>query len=87
MYSHSYEEHVALTREVLSRLQAHNLVAAIDKCQFHQTSVEFLGHIVSVDGIGMEMGKVESIVQWSSPKSLKGNAILFRISKLLSQVY
>lgn len=71
MYSSSYEDHVQLVAEVLKRLRENNLVAAIDKCQFHQTSVEFLGHVVSVDGIDMEKGKVESIVQWPQPTSLK----------------
>ncbi len=45
------------------------LKAKISKCQFAQTSVTFLGHIISADGVKPNPEKVKSIVDFPSPKN------------------
>ena len=71
IYADTLEEHQRLVREVLRRMELHQLSAKLSKCRFHQTSVEFLGHIVSQDGIAMDPKKVESISQWPRPTCVK----------------
>ncbi|KAK3570811.1 hypothetical protein QTP86_027631 [Hemibagrus guttatus] len=44
VYSTSPEEHVQHVREVLSRLQQHHLYVNLDKCEFHRSTVTFLGY-------------------------------------------
>lgn len=71
IYSKTLEEHERLVAEVLSRLAKHNLAAAVDKCVFHVHEVEFLGYVISQDGIAMAEDKVESIRKWEQPKNVK----------------
>ncbi|KAK3549027.1 hypothetical protein QTP70_027751, partial [Hemibagrus guttatus] len=47
VYSTSPEEHVQHVREVLSRLQQHHLYVNLDKCEFHRSTVTFLGYVIS----------------------------------------
>jgi hypothetical protein len=55
---HTHEQHVCL---VLSKLREHGLYAKCEKCVFDQPSVEFLGYIISPDGISMDQRKVAAI--------------------------
>jgi hypothetical protein len=48
-----------------------NLAASIQQCEFHKDSVEFLGYIISKDGITITEDKVEAIRYWESPKTQK----------------
>ena len=71
IYSETEEEHMELVKEVLSRLRKYNLCAAIKKSYFHVSEVEFLGYMISPEGISMSERKVESIRDWKRPKSVK----------------
>jgi hypothetical protein len=51
IYSESESQHELLVSQVLRRLQEHGLAGAIDKSEIHKTSVEFLGYIISADGV------------------------------------
>nr|GFB21553.1 retrotransposable element Tf2 [Tanacetum cinerariifolium] len=44
--------------------------AKFSKCEFWLSSVAFLGHIVSAEGITMDPTKVEAITKWSRPTSV-----------------
>jgi hypothetical protein len=58
IYSQIKEEHEKLTKERLSCLQKWDLVASIDKCEFHKSEIEFLGYMISDTGINMALDKV-----------------------------
>ena len=45
----------------------------INKCEFEVQSTKYLGFIVEAGkGVRMDPAKVEAIVQWESPTSVKG---------------
>ena len=71
IYSNTEEEHTRLVSEVLVRLEQHGLAASIDKCVFHTQKVDFLGYVVSDQGISMAQDKVETILKWASPRNVK----------------
>ena len=48
-----------------------NLYAREDKCSFHQTSVEYLGYILSPEGLTMAEDKVKCIMEWPEPRKVK----------------
>ena len=54
IYSENEQDHVALVTEVLARLQEHQLAIAPDKCEWHRSRVNFLGYIISPDGVDMD---------------------------------
>ena len=48
------EEHAEHLAAMLRLLREHKLYAKISKCNFFQTKVHYLGHIVSKEGITMD---------------------------------
>ena len=71
IYSDDPAEHKAHVREVLRRLRKHGLYARPDKCHFSVDSVEYLGFILSKDGLKMDPAKVQSIQDWPEPRKVK----------------
>ena len=41
------------------------------KCAFGTSRIKYLGHVISREGVAMDAVKVECIVQWPYPKSIK----------------
>ncbi|MBW0579431.1 hypothetical protein O181_119146 [Austropuccinia psidii MF-1] len=64
VFSSSDEEHVKHVASVLQRLRDNNLFAKASKCVFHASSVEYLGYVVSSDGLKMDSSKVQQILNW-----------------------
>ena len=56
---------------VLHQLRAHDLFAKLEKCEFSQPSVEFLGFIVSGAHVQMDPKKIDTVQDWPLPKCLK----------------
>jgi len=68
IYSKTMEEHEALVKQVLARLEHHDLVLCLMKSVFHVDTVEFLGYIVGKGGLTISEKKVESILNWRAPR-------------------
>ena len=68
VYSKSHTEHEHHLKAVLQLLREHQLYGKLSKCEFGQAAVEYLGHIVSADGISVEPKKVQAVLQWPEPK-------------------
>ena len=49
----------------------HGLAAEIDKCSFHVQEVDFLGYILSPEGVKMANDSIRTILDWEPPKSVK----------------
>lgn len=61
-------KHVTLT---LAKLREHQLYAKMSKCAFGQKQVEYLGHVISIQGVAADPTKIEHMVHWPRPHSLK----------------
>jgi hypothetical protein len=46
------------------------LYAKFSKCDFWLKEVAFLGHIITDDGIKVDLGKVSEILNWKQPKDV-----------------
>ncbi len=71
IFSETLEEHERRLLKVLSRLREYGLKLALEKCKFFQTSVRYLGHIVSERGVETDPEKIQTLKTWPSPKNLK----------------
>lgn len=71
VYSHTLEDHGRHLKVVLRELQGHKLYANRKKCLFAQTRVEYLGHIVSADGVSADPSKVVTMLEWPIPRTLR----------------
>ena len=67
IYSDDPEKHLDHVRQVLDRLRQYRLYANPKKCEFFTTQVEFLGFIVSTDGVTMDQSRVDTIQSWPKP--------------------
>ena len=71
IYSQSEAEHLQHLDMVLQQLRKHHLFAKKTKCEFGLQEVEFLGHVVSREGIKMDAGKVAAIRDWPRPATVR----------------
>lgn len=77
---------------VLDRLEewqlwVYGMEVSIDKCQFCQPQVKYVGHIVSAAGIVPDPEKVTVVNQWKEPTDLNILMILPWILWVLSPVH
>jgi hypothetical protein len=70
IFSQNEEQHMEILKKVLDRLRAHKLQCRFDKCTFAVTEVEYLGFMLSHQGIRMNPDKVAVVKEWTeSPTS------------------
>ena len=70
IYSRTKEEHEHHLRIVLGILKEKKLYAKFSKCEFWLSSVTFLGHVVSKEGIMVDPKKIEAVREWVRPASV-----------------
>lgn len=66
----SLEECFENLTKVLDRLQEYNVKVKLEKCNFFQNSVKYLGHEISADGIKPNEEKMKAIVDAPSPENV-----------------
>ena len=71
IYSKIQEEHDIHVRKVLECLRKYGLYAKLVKCSFDCKQVEFLGYNISSKGIFMDPTKVQKILEWQQPHSVR----------------
>ncbi|XP_025983169.2 uncharacterized protein [Glycine max] len=70
IYSTSLDLHAEHLQFVLSVLRKEKLYANLEKCSFCTDHVVFLGFVVSVEGVRVDVEKVKAIQEWPTPKTL-----------------
>ncbi|KAI2645506.1 Retrovirus-related Pol polyprotein [Labeo rohita] len=71
IYSRNLAEHRQHVQQVLHKLCDHSLYLKLEKCEFHRPSVQFLGYIITAEGMQMDQGKVSTIMEWPQPVTVK----------------
>ncbi|GJY84910.1 putative reverse transcriptase domain-containing protein [Tanacetum coccineum] len=69
IYSKNKKEHEEHLKQILELLKKEELYAKFSKCEFWIPKVQFLGHVIDSEGIHVDPAKIESIKDWTSPKS------------------
>lgn len=52
-------------------MQSHTLYVKQSKCSFGQVQIEYLGHIVSQEGVAANPSKLDAIAKWPMPTTVK----------------
>ena len=63
VYSKTQEEHDSHVLLVLRQLREHGIYAKLEKCSFDCNQVEFLGYVISSEGISMDPAKVQNVLE------------------------
>ena len=71
IYSRTREKHLEHLRKVFQLLKENSLYAKESKCEFFVEEVKYLGHIISRDGIRMDLEKVQAILEWRHDLNLR----------------
>ena len=70
IYSKNVVEHEVHLRLGLQVLREHHLYAKLNKCYFYQSKVQYLGHVISKEGIAVDLEKIATIVECPGPKDV-----------------
>ena len=71
IFSKTEEEHAEHLCIILQRLRDHRLYAKFSKCEFWLMKISFLRHVLSENGIEVDPGKVEDVLNWAQPQNVK----------------
>ena len=71
IYSKTKADHLRHLRSVLTLLRTNGLYVKLSKCSFMQEQTEFLGHVISKDGVHTNAGLVKAITEWPRPSKQK----------------
>src|SRR3954469_24318797 len=71
IYSKKEEEHAEHLSLVLMKHKEHRLYAKFSKCEFWLPEVTYLGHVISAKGIAVSPERVQSVLDWTPPESVK----------------
>ena len=65
------EGHDEIVEEVLRRLEENDLFVKLEKCVWKVREVEFLKVIIGEDRVRMEKEKMQGVIDWPVPRSVK----------------
>ncbi|XP_071900942.1 uncharacterized protein [Coffea arabica] len=71
VYSSDLNSHLKHLSLVLKTLRTHSLHAKMSKCSFGQDKIEYLGHVVTAEGVSADPTKVEAMLSWLVPGNIK----------------
>jgi transposase InsO family protein len=71
IFSKDEEEHEKHVRLVLERLRQAQLFVNLDKSRFHERQCEYLGYLVTPEGIKLDEKRVKTIQDWPEPKTVR----------------
>ena len=70
VFSKTFDEHLDRLRAIFQRLRENGLKLKPSKCQFLQTSVKYLGHVIFEEGITTDPEKIEVLMSWPVPQNV-----------------
>lgn len=71
IYSPNEESHVEHVKAVLSWLLNNHLYIKAKKCEFLVPQVAFLGYVISIKGVTMDVDKISTVTAWPTPTTVK----------------
>ena len=71
IFSNSLEEHWEHLRVALQRLKGAKFYGRLHKCDFLKYHIDYLGFEVSAEGVHSSPDKVEAVVEWPIPSTVK----------------
>ncbi len=70
VFGKTFDEHLGRLAAVLQRFCEAGLKLKPEKCNFFETEVKFLGHVLTPEGVLPDLENVKKILQWPEPKNV-----------------
>ena len=71
IFSDTFESHLKHIEEVFKRLKSANLRLGLEKCCFVRKKIDYLGHVLSAEGISPNPEKVRVIKEMKTPTTVR----------------
>jgi hypothetical protein len=71
IYSKTLDNHKQHLQEVFQILRDNKFYIKRSKCSFAQQSLEYLGHIISNQGVATDPVKIQAVKQWPTPTDMR----------------
>lgn len=71
VFSSSFKEHLKNLELTFSVLRKNGLYLKMSKCEFLETQVPYLGHMISAEGVSVDPDKIKVIKEMKSPSCVK----------------
>ena len=71
IFSRTFQEHLYHLGEVFECLRSAGLKVKPSKCQLLHKSVNYLGHVVTREGVETDPQKTENVANWPAPSNAK----------------
>jgi hypothetical protein len=71
IYSSTWAEHLQHVKMVFDTIRLNQLFVKQSKCIFGSTSVAYLGHVISANGVAMDSDKVAAVDSWPMSRTLR----------------
>ncbi|WVZ15409.1 hypothetical protein V8G54_012975 [Vigna mungo] len=71
IYSQDMGTHTSHLQQVFQKMREHELWVNRKKCNFRVKQLEYLGHLISGEGIKADPSKIEAMVAWPEPKDIR----------------
>ena len=70
IYSKDKESHLQHLHATLQLLRQNSLFAKLSKCVFGVSQVEYLGHVLSKNGVATDPAKIQAVANWPTPTDI-----------------
>jgi len=70
IYSENEEQYIEHLKQIREAFTKAGLQVKPQKCEFHTNNVEYLGFIITREGLRMDSGKITTIIEWPVLKKL-----------------
>ena len=70
IYSPNWTMHLEHVKTTFKILRHHKFFIKISKCAFNQQEIEYLGHIVTSQGVKVDQGKIKAMINWPRPTNV-----------------
>jgi hypothetical protein len=87
IYAKNTQQQDKPVQEVLEKLAKNNLAISPKKCFRTEKELEFLGYIITPEGMKMAKDKTAAIQNWQTPLSLRDVQSLLRFAKFIGDSY
>lgn len=71
VFGRTFEQHLQRLRTIFLKIREAGIKLSPDKCNFFQSELCFLGHIISHEGIKTDPKKVEAVAEWKKPGTIQ----------------
>ena len=70
IYSNTKEEDNEHLKIILQVLREHQLYAKFNNFDFYKDKIQYLGHVISEEGISVDSDKIKAIIEWHVPNEV-----------------